>query len=249
MLSSRQHLSKEPLNEGPAPEPQMTVPAGTTTPLPAPESRVVVITARPSVQFVDGELPNVPIPYGTILLRESEDRWVGGYRAFTDSEVRRLLGAAHAVERNIPAMSTEGVQQYNQGVRDILARTAALQGAVSANRVNTQAAVETSLSAFQRVQEEMMQSLQRPMQDFQRVMEDLTRTFPLGPGTNASSQTTVVRTRSTVGNTRQGVMDPRPEPAAKAAPKPKPNTPKRAIDRLLEDDLIVDDDSGVKPES
>jgi hypothetical protein len=86
---------------------------------------------------------------------------------------------------------------------------------------------------------ETMRSLQN---DFRAMSEDFQRTFA------AARPSLTVR----VGNGNTNVAAPRPAPTPDPRPAPTPAvpvTPKSAIDRVLENDLIPEDDVGVKPES
>lgn len=77
--------------------------------------------------------------------------------------------------------------------------------------------------------------------DFQALQNDLRA---LQADWRRALTTTVRIAPSTNVNRAQTAPAPPPVPAAPRPPRP---TPKRAIDRLLEDDDLIDDDSGVKP--
>lgn len=84
-------------------------------------------------------------------------------------------------------------------------------------------------------------SLQQAMRDINQILQNSGDWVNLrGSWAAAAVQTTAIRT-STKKTTN---------PAAAPAPAPaKSTTPKSAIDRLLEDDLISDDDPGVNPKA
>lgn len=89
-------------------------------------------------------------------------------------------------------------------------------------------------ASIRRLQESMARSMTPLNQDLDSLFENFTRSFSNFSFTSGGSQPAEA---------------PHPPPAAKKptpVTKPKATTPKSAIDRLLEDDLIPDDDSGVK---
>jgi hypothetical protein len=160
-------------------------------------SRVVIITADPSVSFAE---ERTPTRLGTTLVRTTTGLWIGAYRELTDSEVERLVANGYATVAH--TRTTGG------SVSTLLNNLGQLSQGPSNPNFD---------SSFRQMQEQMERDFQAVMRDFQAA----TASFPLVN----SVQRAVTKVET---------------------PTPNSSTPKSAIDRLLEDDLIVDEDSGVK---
>ncbi len=129
----------------------------------------------------------------------------------------RWIGASRELSDNeVERLVYGGHAQIHGTVQ--MSPEAAMNFNVTVQRMVTQAnqMTETANESMRRMQQSMPST-----QDLNALFENFAAPFTI-PG----------------GITNQSKVFP--------APKPKPTTPKSAIDRLLEDDLLADDDSGVK---